>query len=1378
MPGPRRQTTVGDYIRRRIVPEGMTVTDAAKMLGVTRVALSSLLNGRASLSRKMALRLKTAFGADADKLLRYQEEALRERRREEERTLTIRSYVPPFLKITASQIHEWGSKGDEARSRLPVLLRRLIRSTGDELRHVDFPGFGEAQRHGWDGQVEARMATPWIPEGKSGWELSTRKDPEVKANEDFRGPRSKLPEDVRAETTFVFVSSRKWPGKADWEVARKAEGRWKDVLALDASDLEQWLEDSIEGQVWMAEELSLPSLHDCMTLNGAWREWSEASEPPMADALFAPAVCEHRARVVSWLERSTGDRPLLVAADSMGEALAFLSCLFRDENVPREWADRAVVVNSARTLKHLAPSTSRFIPIVAGKEAERELASLYRQRRCIVVRPRNAVGRRPDVELGLLRPDSLEEALGVMGLSRDDADRLARESGGSPTVLRRRRSEIDAVREPWWAEKVEVARKLVPMVLIGAWNAASKTDQEVLGLLADKPFRQIEEDVAALLGSDDCPVWSVDRHQGVVSKFDGLFAIARHMTSADLRRFLAVAANVLSEADPAVKLPRNQKWLANLRGKVRNHSKALRAGVGETLVLLSLHGNGLFHRRLGVDIESEVAALVRRLLRPEGDEAPLTAEALESYDRDLPMIAEAAPDEFLSVLEEDLDRPGSAVRELLKPVEITVFNRPVGIGLLWALECLAWNPRHLARVVLVLASLSTSTTASQGVHRPLRSLEFILRSWMPQTAATLGQRVQALWILSDRVPEVGWHVCMKQLFTGLRDPSGNRRPRWRGDAAGAGQRVTADESREFIRRALERALDWPTGHDPSKLGDLVDNLGVMPEPDRVRVWSLVEDWLAGQPDALEQSEFRERLRRFAFATRGPLADVDAEMRERARGIYERLLPTDLVARHAWLFARYWIEEWPEDTEGDGDWQRQEARIEERRTEAMREILKEESLGGVLRLLPGSQIPLETGRHASLCLTGLDARTEALRACMAGDLPAELDIEAEKLGEFVKGFLFGVQEDARERLLASVADSLPQDQMALLFKWAPFEERTWRAVSSQGTDSARAYWREVRPHRGREFSEDERTELLDRFLAAERPRAAFFALSRSLNSVETSRLSDLLLRIASGSGREDSDLEIGAYDLECAVSSLNGRTDVTRDEMAYLEFAFFEALRFGDYGIPNLERRLSESPVDFVRLVSIGFERRDGRADREGWPVSDSRRLSSLRPSAYAVLSRITRIPGTRGEDIHFEELRGWVDEVRHLGRDHGREERTDFWVGELLSRIPTGDDDLWPCRPVCEIMEATRSKWLMKGFESGAIEGRGVSMRFPGDSEERELADQYRRWAARLAIEFPFVGRVLESVAAFYDGSAAHWDSIDSLGERLGDFDLAPPASD
>jgi addiction module HigA family antidote len=63
----------GDWIRTEILePYQLNVTDAARHLGVTRQALSTLLNGRAGLSAEMAIRLEKAFGLKADTLLRMQ----------------------------------------------------------------------------------------------------------------------------------------------------------------------------------------------------------------------------------------------------------------------------------------------------------------------------------------------------------------------------------------------------------------------------------------------------------------------------------------------------------------------------------------------------------------------------------------------------------------------------------------------------------------------------------------------------------------------------------------------------------------------------------------------------------------------------------------------------------------------------------------------------------------------------------------------------------------------------------------------------------------------------------------------------------------------------------------------------------------------------------------------------------------------------------------------------------------------------------------------------------------------------------------------------------------------------------------------------------
>jgi len=96
---------------------------------------------------------------------------------------------------------------------------------------------------------------------------------------------------------------------------------------------------------------------------------------------------------------------------------------------------------------------------------------------------------------------------------------------------------------------------------------------------------------------------------------------------------------------------------------------------------LSVHGNNLFENRLGIDVGGRVAVLIRKLL------TPLTLEKLLSHERDLPRYAEAAPDEFLKIIE---DRPSARQSRRLRPSQagrqwfvlcITVANGPsLGVG--------------------------------------------------------------------------------------------------------------------------------------------------------------------------------------------------------------------------------------------------------------------------------------------------------------------------------------------------------------------------------------------------------------------------------------------------------------------------------------------------------------------------------------------------------------------------------------------------------------------------------------------------------------------------------------------------------------------------
>lgn len=63
----------GEVIRELcLAPLNLSVTAAAEGLGVSRKQLSAILNGRASISSEMAVRLSLAFGTSADVWLNHQ----------------------------------------------------------------------------------------------------------------------------------------------------------------------------------------------------------------------------------------------------------------------------------------------------------------------------------------------------------------------------------------------------------------------------------------------------------------------------------------------------------------------------------------------------------------------------------------------------------------------------------------------------------------------------------------------------------------------------------------------------------------------------------------------------------------------------------------------------------------------------------------------------------------------------------------------------------------------------------------------------------------------------------------------------------------------------------------------------------------------------------------------------------------------------------------------------------------------------------------------------------------------------------------------------------------------------------------------------------
>jgi addiction module HigA family antidote len=83
----------GAFIREEILdPLGLNVSEASKVLDVRRATLSDLINGNASLSAEMALRIEKAFGVKMETLLNMQAWHDAHTMRQREGEITVKPY--------------------------------------------------------------------------------------------------------------------------------------------------------------------------------------------------------------------------------------------------------------------------------------------------------------------------------------------------------------------------------------------------------------------------------------------------------------------------------------------------------------------------------------------------------------------------------------------------------------------------------------------------------------------------------------------------------------------------------------------------------------------------------------------------------------------------------------------------------------------------------------------------------------------------------------------------------------------------------------------------------------------------------------------------------------------------------------------------------------------------------------------------------------------------------------------------------------------------------------------------------------------------------------------------------------------------------------
>jgi hypothetical protein len=959
--------------------------------------------------------------------------------------------------VTVNQLDEWvRGNSREAQGLIVELVWRLVAASSPKPNERRFPLGDSIGQPGPNGVLNTDFGfDPFVPVGTSFWEIGTGEKVGVKVTSDYKELTDATPSDVRAKSTFIFVTPlsgrRDWPhtwkqgSQARWLKDRRKRNEWRDVRVIDGSGLIDWLHHFPAVEQWLATAMRLP-VHQMQTPELRWAELRTIGDPP---PLTPHVFLSNREAACAKLKEVFSGTTLQLKLDTrFPDQLADFVAAYvagMDEDARVDADGRCLIISGINARNAITALREPHLLIADfdlddTDSAGTKLLEKARRARHAVIFGGMPGGIPHPNRVSIPSPKSyqIEEALVKAGYQEERARILAQKSDGNLSALLRCLQNLSLM--PEWAQGTDAAELAIAQ-LLGAWNENSQADKAVAEDLSGNSYGEWIGKMREIALRPGTPLIQHDGSWKIVSRYEGWYMLGPRLFDEHLGRMKDAAVSVLRERDPKFELPPEEQYAASIYGKALRHSHVLRKGLAESLALLGSHSNALTSCSFG-KAEATAMLAVRAILA----EADWVQWA--SLDSILPLLAEAAPREFLDAVENALNSDPCPFDTIFAQERSGMMGSNYMTGLLWALKTLAWDAEYITRVVVILGELATRDPGGNWANRPANSLATILLPWLPQTCAPVPKRRAAVETLLKECLEVAWKLLLSLLPNWYQVSLGSHKPAWREMIADDWSKgVTQQEYWEQIAAYAELAIR-AAKNDLSKLIDLIDRMNdlpslerrqllahlnsdpvvSLPQVDRLRLWTKLVDLVA-------------KHKKFADAEWAMEPEAVNEIAE----IAERLAPDAPNFRHQRLFSEREFDLYEE----KGNYEEERKKLDERRQRAVAEILAAGSVEAVLEFAKAVESPWRVGiALGAIAAQGVDGQV----------LPSLLESEASSLAQFAGGFVWN---RFRRRSWPWV-DQIDTSQWApsqkgQLLAYLPFAPETWERVARLLGGDESLYW---------------------------------------------------------------------------------------------------------------------------------------------------------------------------------------------------------------------------------------------------------------------------------------------------------------------------------
>lgn len=853
--------------------------------------------------------------------------------------------------------------------------------------------------------------------------------------------------------------------------------------------------------------------------------------------------------------------------------------------------------------------------------------------------------------------------------------------------------------------------KLATAILLGGWDEKSQNDRQIIQQLTGESYRKWIVELRETLNQDNNPfsfkngIWKVNDRQKLWQDL-GSYLFNEH-----LDKFGQISVEVLKELDPQFELHPDERYMANIKGKVLQHSDTLRKGLAETLALLGNQADALRNCKRG---KAETIAIlsIKEILND--------AEWIlwGSLNQLLPTLAEAASEEFLEMVENALKKSPCPFDELYSQEGNALTGGNYMTGLLWALENLAWDPEHLVRVTIILGKLASRDPGGNWGNRPANSLTTIFLPWMPQTIASVEKRKVAVQKLLEEFPNVAWKLLLNLLPNACRSSSGSHKPEWRKIIPDDWEKgVTNKEYWEQAVNYSEMAVETAK-KDTKKLKELVEHLRNLAEPSFCAFLEYLETEEIKTLSEEERTKLWDALNRIMIMQKwreGQKNTLSPEIIKRIEQVAESIRAKSPQYRYRHLFTDRNIELYEE----KGNYKEQDKKLEDRRQDAIKEIHEQGGIEAVFQFIQEVDSPRRVGYSLGIVSKNKDIDKYIL--------PVLLENENNRIKEFTELFVFAKNKSEGWEWVDKIDfNGWTKIQVGMFLSYLTSNKRTWDYATRILGKHEDEYWKRANVDPCDEESDWDYA--IEKLIEYKRPNAAIACLNPTLRK-QGKINKELAVRALLDAISAESELqELDAYHTIEVIKALQNDPDVNPDDLFSIEWGYLPLLTGpGSSGEAKiLEQKLASEPDFFCELICRIY-RSKKEPERKKESTEQEKTIAS---NAWHLFREWKRIPGMDSEN-HFssEQFKGWLQKVKTKCGESGHFDVAMITLGEALIHSPSDPDGLWINKTVAEALDSEDAEKLRRGYYTGIINTRGVYCVDPTGKPEKEIAAKYRQQA-------------------------------------------------